>query len=102
MVGLQGAFELQRFAPVEVPTIDLGNPVPLYNASEREDPVLTGEAYVAWNVMDWARLTATYRVRANLTDFVVTTGAPSGPGRPNNSAAEYIKHEVFLLTEFEY
>jgi len=103
LVGGRGGFETQRFATVDVPTVTFGgNDLALYSTGDREDPVVTGGAFVGWNPTGWARFLASYDMRANLTDFVVTTGRPSGPDRQDTSASQYIIHEVYFTTEFEY
>jgi hypothetical protein len=103
LVGGTSAFELQRYAELEVPSVSLGGTtVALYNTATREDPVLSGNLFVSWNLTDWSRISSYYRFRANFTDFVITTGRTSGPERPNSAAAQYVKHQIFLMTEFEY
>jgi hypothetical protein len=103
LLGASASYDLQRFATVEVPTITFGGTVvPLYSTANREDPIVNVSSFVAWNATDWARLTASYGLQANLTDFVVTTGQASGPGRQDTSASQYVRHQVLFLTEFEY
>ena len=103
LVGGGGGYERQAFTAVPSPAVNIGGSFfSLYSTENRVDPVITADFYVAWNFTDWGRLTGYYQFRGNLTDFYITTGRASGPDRPNSSAAQYLKHQVFFATEFEY
>ena len=103
LVGGAGGYERQSFATVPSPSVDIGGATfSLYSTENRVDPVITADFFVAWNFIDWGRLAGYYEFRGNLTDFFITTGRASGPGRPNSSAAQYLKHQVFFAAEFEY
>lgn len=103
LVGAGGGYEIQRYAPIEVPFAEIQSQiVQLYSTGERVDPVITGEAFISWNYLEWARLALYYNFAANMTDFVVFTGVPSGPGRPSSASSQYIKHSFFLTAEIEY
>lgn len=103
LVGGGGGYEIQRFAHLDSPILNIGGQLfALYSSEDRTDPVVTADFFVSWNFTDWARITGSYEFRGNLTDFFVTTGRSSGPGRPNSSASQYLKHQVFFGTEFEY
>ncbi|MBN1946298.1 MAG: hypothetical protein JW797_11530 [Bradymonadales bacterium] len=100
--GGQASVELQQFAAVDPPVMETASgEIPLFNQSEREDPLLSATAFVAYNLTDWLRLSGYYTLRANLTRFVVTTF--SGDGLEQyRSQGDYLKHQFFLATEFEY
>jgi hypothetical protein len=103
IVGGRGGYEVQDFALVEVPTISFGgNQLPLYSSADRVDPIVTAAVFTGWNPTAWSRFLVSYNIRANLTDFVVTTGRPSGPDRQDTSASQFVLHEVAFTTEFEY
>jgi hypothetical protein len=104
LLGIQGEYEIQSFAPVANPprAIVGGSVTDLFSQEERVDPIVSASATLSYNADDWLRFSTYYRLRANLTEFIVTTGVESGPGRDTSSASQYIKHEVFFSTEFEY
>ncbi|MCA9563223.1 MAG: outer membrane beta-barrel protein [Myxococcales bacterium] len=102
--NLSGSFEQREFATVTVPVLETGagGEVPLYSTADRVDPVIGGRFFIGYNINDMLRVSGSYQLSANLTDFVVTTGRSSGPDRPNSSASQYVRHEFFISTEFEY
>ena len=103
LIAGSGGYENRTFATVSSPFLNIGGQFfSLYSTEQRVDPMITADFHVSWNYADWGRLTGYYQFRGNLTDFFVTTGRASGPGRPNSSASQYLKHQIFFAAEFEY
>lgn len=103
IIAGSGGYENRTFATVTSPFLEIGGQFfSLYSTEQRVDPMITADFHVSWNYTDWGRITGYYQFRGNLTDFFVTTGRASGPGRPNSSASQYLKHQIFFAAEFEY